>query len=340
MAKRALITGIGGQDGSYLARLLCERGFEVVGTTRDVSVLRARLKALNIPDEVEVIRLNLSEKDSIASAIKEIKPVHIYHLSAPSSVAASFENPSATITQIVTEAINILDTIRAFSPETRFYQASSSEIFGRSGHNRTLNEGSPISPESPYAIGKACAHNIIKLYRTVYGIFACGGILFNHESPLRDSSYVSRKITSGIVQVAAGRSSQLTLGNIESKRDFGFAGDYVRAMYLMLCADKPDDYVIASGKSVSIRQLTNIALEICGIKYEWRGEGLSEQCVNLDTGKPIVTIDPKLYRPIDIDCSVGDATKAKVQLQWESTMSLETLVSMMIDLDRVLLSDA
>jgi GDPmannose 4,6-dehydratase len=334
MNKRALITGITGQDGAYLARLLLAEGFEVSGTTRGpLDKKMARLDALGITDLIEVLELDLLNADAVCKLIRRSRPDHIYNLAAPSSVEDSFKHPTMTLTAITQGTLNILESIRFESHQAHYYQASSSEMFGNSA-TAIQDEQTPFSPQSPYAAGKVCAHSMTEIYRRYYKLFACSGILFNHESPLRPRKYVSRKITDGITRIANGESICLRLGNVDVKRDFGFSGDYVRAMYQMMNQKVPDDFVIATGQFHSIREFANLAMDCCGLRYSWKGVGLEEKCVNLETQDRIIEIDPSLYRPMDVIQTRGNFCKAQQKLGWSPEVSFSSLVSMMIDSDR------
>ncbi len=337
MAKSALITGVTGQDGAYLARLLSNEGYQVWGTTRQKEPSMTNLVKLGIDQNINVIKLDLCDKVSIDETIDRLKPEHVYNLAAPSSVVKSFEKPFDVLQSVVIGTENLLDAVRTISPETRFYQASSSEMFGNSGAI-FQNEKTQLCPQSPYAVAKACAHSLIGIYRKQYGIFAVSGILFNHESPLRPATYVSQKITRFLTRHHAGQPGILNLGNLDVSRDFGFSGDYVRAMYSMLTHPVPDDFVVATGKSRTIRNFAEVTMEFLGIRYEWVGTGLKELCLSSDTGRPIIKVDPELYRPLEVIETCGDASKAQEQLGWMPKVSFQELVALMVETERISLS--
>lgn len=334
MSKKALITGVTGQDGAYLAHLLLAKGYTVAGTTREISSgATSKLKALGIEKDIQLLSVDLTAFDQVKELLQEIKPNQIYNLAGPSSVSESFVQPLEAATAITQSVANILEAIRTGHPKIRFYQASSSEMFG-STFGDSFNEESILRPSSPYAIAKAFAHLLTKTYRNCHGLFACSGILFNHESPLRGLNYVSRKITNALARIERGNNGCLELGNVDVERDFGYAGDYVKAMHLMMSSVEPDDYVVATGESHSIRDFVDTALTICGITCEWIGKGVNERCIDVSTGATLVRIDPALYRPLEIDRSKGNAQKARQQLRWSPTITFCELVEMMIKADR------
>ena len=314
--KRALITGVTGQDGAYLSKLLLEKGYEVYGLDRRTSIATTeRLHYLEIADQVILLDGDVMDEGSILRALRIAEPDEVYNLAAQSFVGSSWQQPILTAQVTGIGALNVLEAIRIVNPTTRFYQASSSEMFGLA-MGASQSETTPFHPRSPYAISKLFAHWMTINYRESYGIFACAGILFNHESPIRGLEFVTRKITDGIARVKHGLARELQLGNLDAKRDWGFAGDYVKAMWLMLQADRPREYVIATGRTASVADFCRIAFEYVGL--DW---------------KDYVKVDPKLTRPAEVPALCGDATKAKAGLGWEPTVSLEELIAMMVEAD-------
>ena len=333
MGKVALITGVGGQDGAYLSKNLLEKGFKVIGTVRRSSVDNLfRLKTLGIENEVEILSADVQETIRIQELVRNIKPDHFYNLAAQSFVADSFKSPSYTSIVNGTSVLNILESIRVFSPETKFYQASTSEMFGKV-EEVPQNELTRFYPRSPYGIAKLYAHNITVNYRESYELFACSGILFNHESPLRGGNFVTKKIVKGLVEHKNNHEHILELGNLEAKRDWGFAGDYVEAMRLMMEQSKPDDFVICSGSSESIRSFCEIVAKIVGIDLCWEGKGLNEIGVDSKSSKTCIVLKKEHYRPAEVDLLQGDATKAKKVLNWSPLLKLEDLAQMMVDFE-------
>ena len=313
---KALITGITGQDGTYLADFLLKKGYDVIGTYRRTSHKSfERLEAFDILDKVDVIRADLNDQISLNKAIKDTKPDEVYNLAAQSFVGASFDQPLLTSNVTGLGAIRLFEAVKEFSPDSKIYQASSSEMFGNTDEIKT--EDSRLYPASPYGIAKVYAHKSAQHYRNAYGMFIASGILFNHESPYRGLEFVTRKITSAIGNIISKKQDKIFLGNIKAKRDWGFAGDYVKAMWLMLQQDTADDYVIATGKSHSVESFLEKAFEYSGLG-DW---------------KNFVEISEKYIRPSDIDNLVGDASKAKQELNWEPEMSFDELVKLMVDSD-------
>jgi GDPmannose 4,6-dehydratase len=331
--KTALITGISGQDGAYLAKLLLEKGYRVIGgERRTASGSLWRLESLGIAKDVEITDFELAEFTNIYRVIEKYHPDEIYNLAAQSFVAVSFEMPIMTSDITGLGVSRILEAIRKINPKIKFYQASTSEMFGKIVE-KVQNEETAFHPRSPYGVAKVFGHWMTVNYRESYNIFACSGILFNHESPLRGKEFVTRKITMGLSKVKSGQLSCLELGNIKAKRDWGFAGDYVEAMYLMLQHDIPDDYVISTGRNHSIKDFVKIVCDELDIKIEWSGANLNEKCIDLSTGQVIIKINPKYYRPAEVDVLLGDSSKAKNTFGWEPKTSFEELVSMMIKAD-------
>jgi GDPmannose 4,6-dehydratase len=314
--KKALIFGITGQDGTYLANFLLQKGYEVIGTYRRTSHKSfERLEAFDLLDKVELVNADLLDSISINKSIKYSMPDEIYNLAAQSFVGISFDQPLLTSEVTGMGATRIFESVKEFSPHSKIYQASSSEMFGNTSDIK--NEESRLFPASPYGIAKVFAHKSAQHYRQAYGMFICSGILFNHESPHRGLEFVTRKITSAIGNIISKKQDKIILGNIKAKRDWGFAGDYVKAMWLMLQQQTADDYVIATGKSYSVEEFLENAFEYSGLG-DW---------------KNYVEISEKYMRPSDIDDLVGDASKAKKELNWESEMSFEKLVKLMVDSD-------
>ncbi len=337
MAKRALITGITGQDGAYLSKLLLERGYEVYGAFRRTSDLNlGRMKFLGIEREIRFIPLELLEFTNIRRTLESAKPDEIYNLGAQSFVALSFEQPVFTADVTGLGVLRVLEAIRDVNKEIRFYQASSSEMFGKVKAS-PQNELTPFHPRSPYAAAKLFAHSMTVNYRESYGIFACSGILFNHESPLRGLEFVTRKITNTVAKIKMGLHDELRLGNLDSKRDWGYAREYVEAMWLMMQQPEADDYVIATGETHSVREFVEAAFNECGIRIEWAGKEMDEKGVDRATGKTVVRIDPQFFRPAEVDLLQGDYSKARNVLGWSPKTTFNELVGIMVrhDLDVV-----
>jgi GDPmannose 4,6-dehydratase len=318
--KKALITGITGQDGAYLAKFLLEKNYEVVGTFRRTSHRSLeRLEVLDLMNKVELVKMDLTDQISINKTIKYTQADEVYNLGAQSFVGASFDQPLLTSNVNGLGALGIFEAVKEFSPHSKIYQASSSEMFGNS--DEIKNENSRMYPASPYGISKVFAHKTAQHYREAYDIFISCGILFNHESPLRGLEFVTKKITSAVARIKANKQETLYLGNIKAKRDWGFAGDYIKAMWLMLQQQKPSDYVIATNESHSVEDFLTEAFEYSGLG-DW---------------KKYVKIDKKLIRPQDIDNLIGDSSKAKREIGWEPTVQYKDLIRMMVDDDLKLL---
>jgi len=337
--KRALITGITGQDGAYLAELLLSKGYIVHGLRRRTSLFNtARIdhlyKDFHDPEARLFLRHgDLTDTSSLVHAIERTEPDEIYNLAAQSHVAVSFEDPEYTANADALGTLRILEAIRILrlDKRTRFYQASTSEIYG-AVQETPQNEATAFRPRSPYGVAKLYAHWITVNYRQAYGIFACNGILFNHESPTRGELFVTRKITRALARIKLGMQERLYLGNLNAKRDWGHARDYVQAQWLMLQQPEPDDYVIATGAHYSVRQFTEIAAGKLGMGIEWRGTGLDEKGYDA-RGRCIVAVDPRYFRPTEVDTLLGDASKARAKLGWTPTTSFEALVTEMVDAD-------
>ena len=337
MTKTALVTGISGQDGAYLAKNLLGRGYRVVGAhRRNAGINSARLDELGIADDVEFADMELLEESNIRAVLQRIKPDEIYNLAAQSFVGLSFEQPLYTSDVDALGVLRLLEAIKDVCPRTRFYQASTSEMFGKV-QAVPQSETTPFYPRSPYGVAKLFAHWMTVNYRESYGLFACSGILFNHESPLRGMEFVTRKITLGLARIALGKQEVLLLGNLDAKRDWGFAGDYVEAMHLMLQGNEPDDYVVATGKTYTVRDFVVRAGEALGFELEWDGEGVNEHGIDKKIGKTVVAVSPEFYRPSEVDILIGDPSKADRQLGWQAKTQLPELVEMMVksDFDRV-----
>ena len=333
MSKSALVTGISGQDGAYLAKLLLEKGYKVIGgERRSASSTLWRLNELGISNDIEIVDFELSEFTNIFRVIDKLQPNEIYNLAAQSFVAASFEMPTMTSDVTGLGVIRILESIRQINQDIKFYQASSSEMFGKVSET-PQNENTKFYPRSPYGVAKLYGHWITINYRDSYNLFACSGILFNHESPLRGHQFVTKKITMALSRIKLGLQNVLELGNIESKRDWGFAGDYVKGMYLMLNHSKPDDYVLATNETHSVREFIEIACKNLSIDLEWKGKGVDEVGIDKSSGKVIISINPKFYRPAEVDLLLGDSTKARNILGWNTKTSFQELVSMMVKSD-------
>jgi GDPmannose 4,6-dehydratase len=339
--KRAFLTGITGQDGSYLAELLLAKGYEVWGMVRRASTFnRGRIDHLRADPQIYDVRLHLAYGDlndasSLNRLLKVIQPHEIYNLGAQSHVQISFEVPEYTAEVTGLGVIRLLEAMRELNLMARFYQASSSELYGKV-FETPQTERTPFYPRSPYAAAKAYAFYVTRNYREAYGIFAVNGILFNHESPRRGENFVTRKITRAVARIQAGLQPRLTLGNLSAKRDWGFAGDYVEAMWRMLQAETPDDYVVATGETHTVREFCDLAFARAGLPLTWEGSGVDERGLGPD-GRVLVAVDPKYFRPTEVDLLLGDSAKARRVLGWQPTVSFRSLVEMMVDADRAAL---
>jgi GDPmannose 4,6-dehydratase len=340
MSKVALLTGVTGQDGAYLAELLLNKGYTVHGLYRRSSLSNTgRIDhLLQDPHQKDTKFFlhygDLTDSANIIRIIKEIEPDEIYNLGAQSHVQVSFEAPEYTANSDGLGVFRILEAIRILGLEdkSKFYQASTSELFGKV-REVPQKETTPFYPRSPYSVAKLYAYWISINYREAYDMFTCNGILFNHESPLRGETFVTRKITIAVANIKKGLQEKLYLGNLNAKRDWGFAGDYVEAMWLMLQQDEPDDYVVATGETHSVREFTELAFREAGIDLEWEGEGVNEIGRDMESGKVLVEVDPMFYRPTEVDLLIGDSSKAREKLGWEPKVSFEELVSMMVKND-------
>lgn len=334
--KTALITGVTGQDGSYLAKLLLEKGYDVTGAIRRNSQIdTVRLIELGIADHVRPVHFDLSEGNSINRLLRDTAFDEVYNLAAQSFVGSSWEQPIYVADVNALGVVRILDAIRTYAPQTRFYQASTSEMFGLV-RAVPQNEETPFHPRSPYGVAKVYGHYITVNYRESFGIHASSGILFNHESPLRGPEFVTRKITLGLGRFARGEQVPVELGNLDARRDWGFAGDYVEGMWRMLQQEVPEDYVLATGITTTIRDFVNFAASAVGLDLEWSGFAESEQAIDRKSGKVAVKVNPKFYRPAEVDLLVGDPTKARTKLGWQPKVTIQDLARMMArsDYDR------
>ena len=336
--KKALITGITGQDGSYLTELLLEKGYEVHGIIRRHSTpCTERIDHL-LADKSNVDRLflhygDLTDSASFHRLIMEIKPDEVYNLAAQSHVAVSFEVPEYTAEATGVGTVKLLEAIRQSNLPIKFYQASTSELFGGIPGTAPQSEATPFYPKSPYGAAKLYGFWITKNYRESYDMFACNGILFNHESPRRGETFVTRKITLAVGRIIAGKQEKLSLGNLDAKRDWGFAGDYVEGMWRMLQQDKADDYVLATNETHTVREFVELAFKEVGVDIEWKGVGVDEKGYCKKTGKLLVDVDPQYFRPAEVELLWGDSTKAEKELGWQRKVSFPDLVKMMIRAD-------
>lgn len=338
--KKALITGITGQDGAYLAEFLLDKGYEVHGIKRRSSLFNTdRIDHLYVDPHQEGVRFflhygDLTDSTNLIRIIQQVQPDEIYNLGAQSHVQVSFETPEYTGNSDALGTLRLLEAIRILGMQknVRFYQASTSELYGKL-QEVPQSETTPFYPRSPYAVAKLYAFWIAKNYREAYGMYTSNGILFNHESPLRGETFVTRKITRALARIKLGLQNVLYLGNIDAKRDWGFAGDYVEAMWLMLQQDEPDDYVVATGEAHSVREFVEAVCERLNINLEWQGTGREETGIDRDSGKPIVRIDPRYFRPSEVEFLLGNPQKAYERLRWKPKVSFHELVTMMVDAD-------
>jgi len=337
--KRALITGITGQDGSYLAELLLAKGYEVHGIKRRTSLFNtARIDHLykdpHIPGQHLFLHHgDMTDSSSLLHIVKDVQPDEIYNLAAQSHVQVSFEEPEYTANSDAMGVLRLLEAIRTLglTEKTRFYQASTSEMYGLV-QETPQTEKTPFYPRSPYGVAKLYGYWIVVNYRESYGMFACNGILFNHESPVRGETFVTRKITRALARIKLGLEDQLYLGNLDAKRDWGHARDYVKMQWMMLQQDKPDDYVIATGQQYTVREFVIRSAKLFGMDLIWSGTGVEEKAID-QTGKTIISVDPRYFRPSEVDTLLGDATKAREVLGWQPEISFDELVEEMVDAD-------
>ena len=338
--KRALITGVTGQDGAYLSELLLNKGYEVHGIKRRSSSFNTDRIDHLYQDPHESDRRfilhygDLTDSTNLIRIVQEVQPDEIYNLAAQSHVKVSFETPEYTANADALGTLRLLEAIRilGLTEKVRFYQASTSELYGLV-QEVPQSEKTPFYPRSPYAAAKLYGYWITVNYREAYNMFACNGILFNHESPLRGETFVTRKITRAAARIKLGLQDKLYLGNLDAKRDWGFAGEYVEAMWLMLQQDRPSDYVIATGRTHSVRQFVELAFQEVGFELEWQGQGVQEKGIDKATGNVLVEVDPRYFRPTEVDLLLGDPSKAKRELGWEAKVSLKELVEMMVAAD-------
>lgn len=332
--KKAFVTGVTGQDGAWLAKLLLEKGYKVYGGVRRTSTRSTwRLDYLGITDQIEMRDFDLLDYSNIWSLVKEIQPDEFYNLAAQSFVGTSFRQPIST-TQIDAMGVAyILDALHNASPHTKFYQASTSEMFGKV-QSIPQNEETPFYPRSPYGVAKLYSHWLTVNYRESYDMFACSGILFNHESELRGNEFVTRKITRHVASWADGADGTLLeLGNMDAKRDWGYAKEYVEGMYLMLQVDTPDSYVLATNVTTTVRDFVEKSFAVIGRKLRWEGEGVNEKAFDADTGTQLVGVNPQFYRPAEVELLIGDPKKAEEKLGWKPTTDIDGLVKIMVEAD-------
>jgi GDPmannose 4,6-dehydratase len=338
MQKIALITGITGQDGSYLAEFLLEKGYEVHGLTRRHSIRNtSRIDQIIQSDYYKVKFFlhfaDVTDSSNLMRLIAEIRPTEVYNLAAQSHVGVSFEVPEYTAEATGVSTLKLLEAIRVNGGNCRYYQASTSELFGGLAETAPQSETTPFYPKSPYGVAKLYSYWITVNYRESYNMFACNGILFNHESPRRGDNFVTRKTTMAIARIIAGSQDHLSLGNMNAKRDWGFAGDYVEGMWLMLNQDRPDDFVLATNETHTVREFVEAAFAELGIVIRWEGKGVHERGYDSVTGKLLVDVNPEFYRPAEVEFLWGDATKAEKELGWKRKVDFKGLVAMMMDAD-------
>ncbi|RLA43793.1 MAG: GDP-mannose 4,6-dehydratase [Gammaproteobacteria bacterium] len=335
MSKKAIITGITGQDGAYLAELLLGKGYTVYGAyRRTASTNFWRIDELGVRSHpnLHLVEYDLTDLGSSIRLLENAKPDEVYNLAAQSFVAASFDQPVTTGKITGLGAVNLLEAVRTVNSKIRFYQASTSEMFGEV-QEIPQRESTPFYPRSPYGVAKLYAHWMTINYRESYDIFGSSGILFNHESPLRGLEFVTRKITDGIAKIKLGKLDVLELGNMNAKRDWGYAKDYVEGMWRILQAEKPDTFVLATNRTETVRDFVSMSCKAAGIEIEWQGSETDEVAIDLSSGKKIVQVNPKFYRPAEVDLLIGDPTKAREVLGWEAQTSLEELCAMMVEAD-------
>lgn len=333
--KSAIVTGISGQDGAYLTELLLSKGYKVYGTyRRSSSVNFWRIDELNIHNHpnLHLVEYDLTDLSSSVRLIQQAGATEVYNLAAQSFVGVSFDQPITTAEVTGIGALNLLEAIRIVNPEIRFYQASTSEMFGKV-QAVPQTETTPFYPRSPYGVAKLYAHWMTINYRESYGIFGCSGILFNHESPLRGREFVTRKITDSVAKIKLGKLDCLELGNIDALRDWGFAKEYVEGMWRMLQVDEPDTYVLSTNRTTSVRDFVTMSFKVAGIDLEYTGRAENEIALDAATGKTVMRINPRFYRPAEVDLLIGDPAKARQKLGWEPKTTLEELCKMMVNAD-------
>jgi GDPmannose 4,6-dehydratase len=331
--KRALITGVTGQDGAYLASLLSGKGYTVFGTYLPGERTEAApLHEIGCEKQVHLLPLDLSVYENVLAVVEEVKPDEVYNLAAQSSVASAFDDALLTADIDALGPLRVLDVLKKRCPWARFFQASSSQMFGNAGIVPQC-ETTPFRPTGPYGTAKLFAHWTAVNFREAHGMFACSGVLFNHESPLRGRDFVTRKVSDAVARISAGKLDCLHLGYIDARRDWGYARDYVEAMWLMLQQDTPDDYVIATGEAHTVREFVEIAFDTVGITLEWAGSGIEERGINRKSGGIIVELSPDLFRPVEVQRLVGDASRARNRLGWRPQVTFRELVHMMVEAD-------
>ena len=335
--KNALITGITGQDGSYLAELLLEKGYKVHGLVRRKSVVDYG-NVEHLKERINFIYADMTDMVSLIHAVRASQPDEVYNLAAQSFVGASWEQPIATAEINAVGVTSMLEAIRTVAPKCRFYQASTSEMFGLV-QEMPQNEDTPFYPRSPYGVAKLYGHWITKNYRESFGLYACSGILFNHESERRGKEFVTRKITDAVARIKLGVQNCVELGNMDSKRDWGHSRDYVMAMWLMLQQQTPDDYVIATGETRTVREFVELAFAYTGIKIKWQGQDINETGIDAVSGKTVVKINPKYFRPAEVEVLLGDPAKAETQLKWKRETSFKEMVERMVKNDLTLVEN-
>ena len=334
MSKVSLITGVTGQDGSYLAELLLSKGYEVHGMIRRHSTIcTERIAHLEDDKNFFLHYGDMTDSHNLTALIREINPDEVYNLAAQSNVGTSFEVPEYTAEATGVGALRLLEAIRQVNPKIKCYQASTSELFGGIPETAPQSETTPFYPKSPYGAAKLYAYWITVNYRESYNMFACNGILFNHESPRRGTDFVTRKITTGIAKIMTGKQDKISLGNLNAKRDWGFAKDYVEGQWLILQHDKPDDFVLATGETHTVREFVEAAFAEVGIQIEWRGSGVDEKGYCAKTGKIFVDVNPRYFRPAEVDLLLGDPSKAEKILGWKRKVSFKELVKIMVAAD-------
>ena len=333
--KKVIITGITGQDGAYLAELLLDKGYKVFGTYRRTSSVNFwRITELGIQNHpnLQLVEYDLTDLSSSIRLLETTQATEVYNLAAQSFVGVSFEQPLATAAITGLGPVHLLEAIRIVNPKIRFYQASTSEMFG-AAQEIPQKESTPFYPRSPYGVAKLYAHWMTINYRESYDIFGCSGILFNHESPLRGQEFVTRKITNSVAKISLGNQDVLELGNMDAKRDWGFAKDYVEGMYLMMQVDVADTYVLATNRTETVRDFVTMSFKAVDIELDWQGQDEDEVAIDKATGKTVVKVNPKFYRPAEVELLIGDPSKAKRDLGWESKTTLEELCLMMVEAD-------
>ncbi len=336
--KKAVITGITGQDGSYLAEFLLEKGYEVHGLVRRHSIINTQRIDHILESDANnktffLHYADMTDSSCLIRIMGEIKPDEVYNLAAQSHVGVSFEIPEYTAEATGVATLKILEAIRLANPKCRFYQASTSELFGGLPETAPQSEKTPFYPKSPYGVAKLYSYWITVNYRESYDMFCCNGILFNHESPRRGETFVTRKITLAVAAILAGKQDKVSLGNLDAKRDWGFAGDYIKGMWLMLQKDKPGDYVLATNETHTVREFLTLAFKAAGIELRFEGTGVDEKAYDVKTGKLMADVNPKFFRPAEVDLLWGDCTKAENELGWKRDVSFEGLVKMMVESD-------